>query len=122
MYGGLNSGGAMVHYIPNKHHFYSLCLRLVGPKIQKLLIKYLRPEAITKTGYPAFFDHCSPNQMKSLCNFFGFKNIKIIPYYKATDYFAFFIPAYLFVSIFENLFEYFDMSYFASGFIILAEK
>ena len=122
MYDGLNSGGSMVHYIPSKYHFYSLCLRLMGPKIQKVLIKYLRPEAIAVTGYPAFFDHCSPNQMKNLCEACGFKNVEIIPYYKATDYFAFFIPAYLFVSFFENLFEYFGLSYFASGFIVRAQK
>lgn len=122
MYGGLNVGGWMVHYIPSKYHFYSLLLRLVGPKIQKVLIKYLRPEAIAVTGYPAFFDHCSPNQMKNLCIECGFQNIETIPYYKATDYFAFFIPAYLFVSIFENFFEYFGVSLFASGFIITAQK
>ena len=122
IYGGLNLGGSMVHYIPSKYHFYSLCLRLVGPKIQKVLIKYLRPEAIAVTGYPAFFDHCSPNQMKSLCNACGFRNVEIIPYYKATDYFAFFIPVYLFVSIIENLFEFFGVSYFASGFIVRAQK
>ena len=122
MYNALNEGGLMVHYIPSKYHFYSLCLRLVGPKIQKVLIKNLRPEAIATTGYPAFFDHCSPNQMKRLCNACGFKNVEIIPYYKATDYFAFFIPAYLFVSIFENLFEFFGVSYFASGFIVRAQK
>ena len=122
MYDGLNSGGSMLHYIPSKYHFYSLCLRLVGPKIQKVLIEYLRPEAIAVTGYPAFFDHCSPNQMKNLLHDCGFNNIEVIPYYKATDYFAFFIPAYCFVSLFENFFEYFGIIYFASGFIIRAQK
>ena len=121
MYDGLNSGGSMVHYIPSKYHFYSLCLRLMGPKIQKVLIKYLRPEAIAVTGYPVFFDNCSPNQMKEPLSWVWFqKMLKLFPYYKATDYFAFFIPAYLFVSIFENLFEYFGLSYFASGFIVRA--
>jgi SAM-dependent methyltransferase len=122
MYDSLNEGGSMVHYIPNKYHFYSLCLRLVGPKIQKILIKFLRPEAISVTGYPAFFDQCSPNQMKNLFEEHGFKEVEIMPYYKATDYFAFFIPAYLFVAVFENLFDYFGISHFASGFIVKALK
>jgi len=121
MYKALNEGGLMVHYIPSKYHFYSLCLRIVGPKLQKILIKHLRPEA-SDTGYPAFFDNCSPNQMKKLFYSQGFKNVEVIPYYKATDYFAFFLPAYLVVAVFENLFEYFGISSFSSGFIIHAVK
>ena len=122
MYNAIKNDGLMVHYIPSKNHFYSICLRLVGPKLQKILIKYLRPEAITLTGYPAYFDKCSPNEMKKLCQAYGFKDVKVTCYYKATDYFAFFIPAYLFVAICENLFEYFGASYFSSGFIITAKK
>jgi hypothetical protein len=110
-----------VHYIPSKYHFYSLCLRIVTPKVQKILIKHLRPEA-SDTGYAAFFDNCSPNQMKKLFYRQGFKSVEVIPYYKATDYFAFFLPAYLVVAVFENLFEYFGASSFSSGFIIHAVK
>lgn len=122
MYNCLNRDGTMVHYIPSKNHFYSLCLRLVGPKLQKFLIRHLRPNTIEITGYPAFFNKCAPNQMYKLCESVGFKNVEVIPYYKATDYFAFFIPAYVFVAIFENLFEYFGVSLFASGFILKGQR
>ena len=122
MYDALNNGGSMLHYIPSKNHFYSICLRLVGPKLQKILIKYLRPEALDVSGYPAFFDKCSPNEMRRLCQVQGFKDIEIICYYKATDYFTFFVPAFLVVSTCENLFEFFGISYFTAGFIILAKK
>ena len=122
MYDGLNSNGVMLHYIPSKNHFYSVCLRLVGARLQKILIKYLRPAAVSVSGYPAFFDACTPGQMEKLCKTIGFKEIEIIPYYKATDYFAFFVPAYLFVALFENIFEYLKLSQFSSGFILVAKK
>ncbi len=122
MYDAINDDGLMIHYIPSRNHFYSICLRLVGPKLQKILIKYLRPEAFAVTGYPAFFDKCSPNEMKNLCRAQGFKDIEVICYYKATDYFAFFVPAYLLVAICENLFEYIGVTHFSSGFIIKAKK
>lgn len=67
MYNALNNGGAMLHYLPSKAHIYSICLRLVGPKIQKALIKHLRPEAVSTAGYPAFFDKCSTHEMRELC-------------------------------------------------------
>ena len=122
MYDALVLGGTIIHYVPSKNHFYSVCLRLVGPKLQKILIKYLRPEAAAITGYPAFFDNCSPSEMEKLCLNKGFKDVDVICYYKATDYFAFFLPAYLITSVLENFFEYFNFSFFSSGFIIIAKK
>ncbi len=122
MFNSLNENGTVIHYIPSKNHFYSIILRIVGPKLQKILIKYLRPHAADVTGYPAFFDYCSPSKMKKLCEEVGFKDVEVIPFYKATDYFAFFFPAFIFVSIFENLFELFNLKVFASCFILKAKK
>ena len=72
----LNESGSIIHYIPSKNHFYSIILRIVGPKLQRILIKYLRPHAIETTGYPAFFSYCSPSEMKRLCNEVGFSNVE----------------------------------------------
>jgi len=122
MFNALASGGIMVHYVPSKYHFYSICLRLVGPKLQKLLIKYLRPDAMNVSGYPAFFDKCSPKEMYQLCTSTGFNSVRIIPYFRATDYFAFFIPFYIIVALFENIFERLNVSFFASGFVLVAMR
>ena len=123
IYNSLIDGGKTFHYIPSKNHFYSLILRIVGPKLQKIIIKNLRPQASLEiTGYPAFFDLCSPYELKKVLLDTGFKNIKIVPYYKAGDYFAFFTPLYVIVSVLENLCEKFNLRYFASGLIISAEK
>tara|TARA_B100000212_G_scaffold337005_1_gene311144 strand:- start:530 stop:1288 length:759 start_codon:yes stop_codon:yes gene_type:complete len=122
MLDALNESGSMIHYIPSKNHFYSIILRIVGPKLQKILIKYLRPHAVETTGYPAFFSHCSPSDMKKLCEKVGFSNIEIVPFYKATDYFAFFFPLFIIIAIFENIFEFFNLRFFASCFILKADK
>ena len=122
MFDSLNDQGSIIHYIPSKNHFYSIILRIVGPRLQKILIKYLRPHAIDETGYPAFFSYCSPSEMRRLCKDIGFKNVEVIPFYKATDYFAFFFPAFIFVAIFENLFEFFNLEIFSSCFILKANK
>ena len=50
------------------------------------------------------------------------KKIIIKPYYRATDYFSFFIPAFVLVALFENLFKYFGLKMFASGMILFAKK
>lgn len=122
IYNALSENGLTYHYVPSKNHPYSLALRLVGPKLQKILIKHLRPHAADVTGYPAFFNLCTPLQMKNEMVKIGFKNVNVTAYYKATDYFSFFVPAYLLVAFFENIFKFFGVSVLASGFIIAAEK
>tara|TARA_A100001035_G_C27778124_1_gene500202 strand:- start:1935 stop:2669 length:735 start_codon:yes stop_codon:yes gene_type:complete len=123
IFNSLIDGGKTFHYVPSKNHFYSLILRLVGPKLQKIIIKHLRPQASLEiTGYPAFFDLCSPYELKKVLLDIGFKNIKIIPYYKAGDYFAFFTPLYFLVAFLENICEKLNLRYFASGLIISANK
>ena len=122
MYRALVPGGHVHHYVPSKNHPYALCLRLVGPRLQKLLIRYLRPHTVEITGYPTFFHHCTPGGMRALLARTGFSDIDIRPYYRANDYFAFFLPAFLAITAFENLCQRFGWSYFASGFVVSARK
>jgi hypothetical protein len=122
IFNSLNDGGSTIHYIPSKGHFYSIILRLVGPRIQRIVIDNLRPEARVVSGYPAFFDKCSPSEIKRLFFEAGFTEVNVITYYRATDYFSFFLPAFIFVAIFENIFEALGVQRFASGMIVNASK
>lgn len=122
MYNALQNGGIMVHHVPSKSHPYSLILRLVGPRLQKILIKYLRPHAANETGYPAFFDYCSVGEMRKLLTKNGFQNMEVKPYYFATDYFSFFVPLFLLVALFENFCRKFKLEYFASAMLVTALK
>lgn len=122
MYKSLRTGGCLVHYLPSKNHPYSIILRLIGPKLQKKLVKILRPWAADVTGYPAFFDCCSPSEMKGLCKCSGFTHIEIIPFYRANDYFSFFIPCYIAVTLWENICKKFNWVQLCSGFVIIAKK
>lgn len=122
IFNALKDEGTTHHYIPSKWHLYSIALRLVGPRMQKRLIALLRPAAVDVTGYPAFFNHCSPRAMTALFNMVGFSEVRLTCYYGACDYFAFFIPAYLVVATFENLCKFLSLELFCSGFVISAKK
>jgi hypothetical protein len=122
LYACLSERGVMHHYIPSGFHPYSIVLKLVGPKLQRWLIVNLRPGTIEGTGYPAFFDRCTPNALRKLLEDVGFRDIEIIPYYKAADYFAFFLPLYLAIAAFENVTEFLGLSTFSSGMIVTAYK
>lgn len=118
----LEPGGATHHYVPSKWHPYSIALRLVGPVAQKKLIEVLRPGAESETGYRAFFDHCSTGAMRKLFKKNGLVSVDTRVYYRANDYFEFFLPAYILVSLFENLCQVLRLEIFASGFVISARK
>jgi len=118
----LAPGGTTHHYVPSSNHPYSLLLRLVGPKWQKILIRQLRPGSVGETGYPTFFDHCTVAKMTALFRETGFVDIETVPHYRAADYFAFFLPAYVAVVCFENLCRRMAWASLASGFVISARK
>jgi 2-polyprenyl-3-methyl-5-hydroxy-6-metoxy-1,4-benzoquinol methylase len=122
MYSTLRPGGYMAHYVPSKWHPYSISLRLVGPRLQKKLIAILRPDAVEVTGYPAYFSYCSPSEMIKLAKETGFMNVKTTCYHRANDYFAFFFPAFVVVTLFEELCRKLRWTFFASGFLIEGAK
>lgn len=122
IYDGLNVGGGTHHYVPCGLHPYALILRLIGPKLQRRLIPILRPGTERVTGYPAFFDLCTPRKMRRAFCDAGFTDIQIQPFYRANDYFAFFTPAFIIITLFENACRWLNVSSFASGFIISARK
>jgi len=122
IYSALNPGGTTHHYVPSKYHPYSLGLRVIGPSLQKRLIPILRPGAENVTGYPAFFHLCSASAMGRTLEWHGFTNIDVQAFYRANDYFAFFTPLFVLVTLFENLCHKLDWRIFASGFVISARK
>ncbi len=110
------------HYIPGKGHPYALVLRAVGPIWQKRLIDVLRPDSVEETGYPAFFHHCTARDMARVFEDVGFESVQVRIFYRANDYFAFFLPAFVVVTAFENICRAFGWTYFASGFVISGRK
>jgi hypothetical protein len=122
VFDALRSARETHHYIPGKGHPYALALRAVGPVWQKRLIPILRPDSVEETGYPTFFDHCTARDMVRVFGDVGFEDVRVRIFYRANDYFAFFLPAFIAVTAFENVCKRLGWSYFASGFVISGRK
>ena len=80
MFDCLLPGGYTHHYIPSAFHPYSIALRMIGPKLQRKLIPLLRPGTEGVTGYPAFFDKCTPTAMTEMFEQSGFTEISVVPF------------------------------------------
>lgn len=118
----LRDGGKQLHYVPNKSHLYSILLRLIGHKLQNRLIDLLRPEAKTVSGYKTYFDLCSPQQMTNEFEKHYGQTVTVYCFYRANEYFNFFVPLFFAVSIFENICRKYNLKSFCSGFIIEVSK
>lgn len=80
------------------------------------------PEAVGVTGYPPYFDHCSVGEIQKLMRQQGFVDIDIEHFYRANDYFGFFLPAYIIVTLFENFCAMLKLNFLASGFVTSARR
>lgn len=52
----------------------------------------------------------------------GFVDIDIEHFYRANDYFGFFLPAYIIVTLFENFCAMLKLNFLASGFVTSARR
>jgi SAM-dependent methyltransferase len=121
IFDALRPGGSTHHYVPGKGHPYALGLRLVGHKWQQRLIGNLWPDSVAG-GYKTHFHCCTARDMEDLFCEIGFEDVRVRPFYRVSEYFAIFVPAFLAVAAFENIGKRFGWSYFASGFVISGRK
>lgn len=121
IFDALQPNGATHHYVPGKGHPYALLLRLVGHRWQQRLIENLWPGSIVG-GYKTYFHCCTARDMETLFCEIGFEGVRVQPFYRVSEYFAVFVPAFLAIATFENICKRFGWSYFASGFVISGRK
>ena len=122
MFDSLVPGGEVHHYLPSMYHPYAVGLRNISNTMQKGLIKYLRPELRETTGYPVYFDHCTPRAFQRLMSRVGFTEIRITPYYRATDYFSGLFPLFFLMALFETVCETLKVRQCCAGFVVSAKK
>lgn len=123
IYQALSKNGKIISYQPSKYHPYSLLLRLIGNRGQRFLIKKLLPWLDDGTrGYPAYFNYCSPWQMRKLLTEIGFKSVKITCFYHANSYFSFCFPLFLLITLWENICKKLNWETCCAGFIVEADK
>jgi len=121
IFDALEPGGSTHHYVPGKGHPYALILRLIGHRWQQRLIGALWPGSVVG-GYKTYFNHCTPRRMKALFGELGFEEVRVRAFYRVSEYFAIFLPAFVAVAAFENLCKRLGWSDFASGFVISGRR
>lgn len=118
----LKPGGRMIHLYPLGYHPFSILNKLIGNKLARTIIPIIRKGSEGVTGYPAFY---SLGNAYSIERFFkSQKGIRIdIKYhYGAVDYFTFFFPLALIISLFNHVAKILGAKIFASNVLLVVQK
>ena len=114
----LNPGGTIIHLYPLGYHPFSLLNKMLGNNLVKKIISITKKESSIISGYPAFYSLGNPyklekflKQRKNICVRFDY-------HYGALDYFTFFFPFALLVSMFNFINKTFKIKIFASNVIV----
>ena len=118
----LKNGGMIIHLYPLGYHPFSLLNKLIGNKFARKIIPILRKGSARVTGYPAFY---SLGNAYSLERFFKKqKGIRVDfkYHYGAVDYFTFFFPLALIISLFNLAAKMLGAKIFASNVLLVIQK
>jgi hypothetical protein len=117
----LNQGGSILHLYPLGYHPFSLINKFFGNKVSKKFIDLFRKEHKNITGYPAFYDLGNAYMLEKHLREYDIE-VEFIYHYGATDYFSFFFPFAVCISIFNSFCSTLKLKLFASNVLILITK
>ncbi|HMO15172.1 MAG TPA: methyltransferase domain-containing protein [Pirellulaceae bacterium] len=118
----LAENGHFICLIPCGRHPYSIATKIVGNRLQRFLIRVLRPGFVHKTGYPVFYDKCTPKAFEKLLAANGFTIEKMTLFWGASAYFSFCFPLFLAICGFNRFAKSLTWRQVASGMIVHARR
>ena len=123
IYWALKKGGETIHYFPSKNAIYALFIRIFGNDLQRKVIGAIwGKDKLSTIGYPAYFDHCSANEMETMLKDIGYEDVEVKCYYRANSYFSACTPIYVLVSFYENICRFFNLRSLATGLLVIAKR
>jgi hypothetical protein len=120
-FSALRSGGVLIHTYPLGFHPFSIVNRILGNKLARAVIRILRKDSVSTTGYRAYYNlGCSYRLEDFLNNLSVDYSVKY--YYDALDYFRFFYPFALIIRAFNTMAKTLRLTCFASNVVVLIRK
>jgi ubiquinone/menaquinone biosynthesis C-methylase UbiE len=118
----LKPGGHTIHVFPSRNAPFSLLNRFLPRSLTRRLLRALIPGSEGIQGFPAYYDHCSASEMEHLLTRSGFIVIRTEWSSYQSDYYAFFIPAYLLSLTYDLVVRALRIRQLAATVVIVAQK
>jgi hypothetical protein len=91
----LKPGGYAIHVFPCKFALFALINQLLPTTLSNKVLFYFQPEALGKSGFPAYYRDCYYSKIKQIYLENGFVLKEIYDYHSQSWYFDFFLPLFL---------------------------
>jgi 2-polyprenyl-6-hydroxyphenyl methylase/3-demethylubiquinone-9 3-methyltransferase len=90
----LKPGGVALIFVPSRNAVFSRLNRLLPERLKRRLLFAIFPHKKTDSGFPAWYDRCTPRQFRAMARTNGMMVLDENHYYRSS-YFSFFFPLYL---------------------------
>lgn len=87
-------GGRIFTFCPNRRAWFAMINRTLPERIKRAVLYAVYPHTRENQGFPAFYDRCTPSEIREAMEAAGLRVERIEPYF-ISSYFMFFFPLYL---------------------------
>ena len=90
----LKRQGYLCIFVPSRNALYARINMILPEKVKRMILFTLFPHTRELHGFPAYYDRCTPHEIKYILKSIGFEVVEERNYY-ISSYFSFFFPLYL---------------------------
>lgn len=117
----LKPGGVALIFVPSGNAIYAKLNLLLPEKVKRAILFSVFPHSAKAQGFRAYYDHCTPREIKGIAGRYGLLTERARLYYLST-YFAFFAPLYAIWRLWSLAFYLIDREQAAETFSIAFRK
>jgi SAM-dependent methyltransferase len=115
-------GGFSIHLFPGRRSVFATINRLLPNKLARALLFSLRPSQIGIGGYPVVYHRCTLSEMAATFRRYDHDVLEVKPSYSGAQYFEFFFPLYLAVTLYEYICSVLGLKDHAARYLLLAQR
>ena len=117
----LKSQGYVCIFVPSKNALYARMNLILPERVKRLILTSLFPHTRELHGFPAYYDHCTPQDIRHIVQTMGFEVVEERHYY-ISSYFSIFFPLYILWRIYLLVFHYIAREQAAETFGMVLKK
>jgi SAM-dependent methyltransferase len=117
----LKPGGALLVFVPSRNALYARLNMLLPQRLKLRLLSAFMPNRADHLGFPAMYDHCTPQDFRRFSASCGLQVEELRPYY-ISSYFSVLFPLYLFWRAWIVGYRLISREHAAESFALVARK
>jgi 2-polyprenyl-6-hydroxyphenyl methylase/3-demethylubiquinone-9 3-methyltransferase len=90
----LRPGGRLLIFVPSRNALFARLNLLLPEAVKRGIMFALFPQKRRLQGFPAYYNKCTPREMRALLARYGYEVEQLHTYYKS-NYFSFLVPLYV---------------------------